>query len=76
MKKIHLGLRDILNPIITLSSEKVLVRANPHPCPKARRIIPALVPELRAGWRAGQPEQVGNLIPYISTLTSTMSMGE
>lgn len=58
--------------MFTLSREKVLVRANPQPCSKALRIIGVLV----VGGALARPNGFGNLIPHISTLMSTVSMGE
>jgi len=56
--------------VYTLSRPKVLVRANPQPCSKALRIMAALV----VGGALASPNGLGNLIPHISTLMSTVSM--
>lgn len=56
----------------TLSRPKVLVRANPQPCSKALRIMAALV----VGGALASPNGLGNLIPHISTLMSTVSMAQ
>lgn len=56
----------------TLSRPKVLVRAKPQPCSKALRIMAALV----VGGALASPNGLGNLIPHISTLMSTVSMAQ
>lgn len=56
----------------TLSRPKVLVRAKPQPCSKALRIMAALV----VGGALASPNGLGNLIPHISTLMSTVSIAQ
>ena len=56
----------------TLSNEKVLVRAKPHPSRKALRIMAVEV----VGGAEARPKGLGNLRPAISTLMSTASMAQ
>lgn len=56
----------------TLSRPKVLVRAKPQPCSKALRIMGVLV----VGGALASPNGLGNLIPHISMLMSTVSMAQ
>lgn len=68
---VYLALR-VLFLLSTLSNENVLVRAKPQPCSKALRIMAALV----VGGALASPNGLGNVMPHIFTLMSTVSMGE